>query len=151
MKTANPYLNFPGNTEDAFNFYKSVFGGDFLDVVRFRDLGENDMGVSADELDKIAHIALPLGNGSILMGTDATGSMAQSLVAGNNFYIMLDADNIEEARTLFTALSEKGHVEMPLQQTEWAEQYGAFSDRYGIKWMVNYTGAVVPSDGQPSS
>lgn len=137
----NPYLNFPGNTEEAFNFYKSVFGGDFVSVTRFRDFGENGMGVPEDELDKIANIGLPLGKDTILMATDAVSGW-QPFVAGNNFYIALDVDSAEEAERLFGALSEGGQTEMALQPTEWAEKYGSCVDRFGTRWMVMYTGDV---------
>lgn len=142
MKAANPYLNFPGNAEEAFTFYKSVFGGEFSTFVRFRDFGNNGMGVPEADLDKLAHVALPLGPGNILMATDVTSNMPFSLQKGNNFYIMLDAESAEEARRLFDALSAGGKAEMPLQKTEWAEQYGSLTDRFGIQWMVNYAGNV---------
>jgi PhnB protein len=142
MKAANPYLNFPGNTADAFDFYKSVFGGEFLAVLRFRDFGENSMGVPETDLDKIAHIALPLGNGHVLMATDTVSSMPKALSMGNNFYITVEPDTAEEADKLFGALSAGGQVEMPLQKTEWAERYGSCVDKFGVQWMVNYTGGV---------
>ena len=142
MKSANPYLNFPGNTEEAFNFYKSVFGTEFLAVVRFRDFPGNAMGAADKDLDKIAHIALPLGGGSMLMATDTIESFPRPLVVGNNFYITLEPDDAAEAERLFTALSAGGTVEMPLQKTEWAEQYGSLCDKYGVQWMVSYTGAA---------
>jgi len=148
MKTVNPYLNFAGNTEEAFEFYRSVFGGEFLAVVRFKDFGGMDgMELPATDLEKIGHIALPLGDGHILMGTDALESMGQSLTFGNNSYISLEADEPEEAERLFGALSEGGNVEMPLQKTEWAEKYGSCADRYGVQWMVSYTGDVRWGEG----
>ena len=142
MKGANPYLNFNGNTEDAFTFYKSVFGGEFLAVVRFRDFGENPMGVPEKDSDRIAHIALPLGGGVILMGTDVLESQGRPLAMGNNFYIALEADTESEADRLFNHLSSGGGVEMPLQKTEWAEKYGICSDQFGVQWMMSYTGSV---------
>lgn len=140
MQAANPYLNFPGNTEEAFNFYRSVFGGEFAMVVRFKDMG--GMGVPEPEQDKLAHISLPLGRDGVLMGTDAVGSQADSLTVGNNFYITLTAETAAEAERLFEGLSAGGRIEMPLQKTEWAEQYGACVDRFGVQWMVSYTGDV---------
>jgi PhnB protein len=136
MKAAHPYLNFNGNTEEAFNFYRSVFGGDFPMVLRFRDMGDG-MGAKGDDLDKIAHIALPLGE-TMLMGTDLTGS--RSATMGDNFYINVSPDSAEEAETVFNRLAEGGAVEMPLQETEWAERFGSCIDRFGIQWMVNYEG-----------
>ncbi len=124
MKSANPYLNFPGNTEEAFNFYRSVFGGEFLAVTRFGDFPENPMGISDSDLNKIAHIALPLGPQNMLMGTDAVESFPKRLNTGNNFYITLDPDSAAEAEQLYEKLADGGRVEMPLQQTEWAEKYG---------------------------
>jgi PhnB protein len=141
MQAANPYLNFNGNTEEAFRHYRSVFGGDFAMLVRFRDFGDA-MGVPADHADKIAHIALPLGGGGMLMGTDVVASRGDSLTAGNNFYISLNADAAEEAVRLFEGLSAGGRVEMPLQKTEWAEQYGSCVDKFGVQWMVSYAGNV---------
>jgi PhnB protein len=142
MKTANPYLNFDGNTEEAFNFYRSVFGGDFLAVLRFTDFGGNEMGVPASDLNKIAHIALPLGNGSMLMGTDVLKSMNMSLTVGHNFYITLEPETEQEAQSLFDALAAGGRIEMPLQKTQWAEKYGSCADKFGVQWMINYTGGV---------
>jgi PhnB protein len=132
MKAANPYLNFDGNTEAAFNFYKSVFGGEFLAVLQFKDFGGNDMGVPASDLNKIAHIALPLGNGSMLMGTDVLKSMNMSLTVGNNFYITLEPETEQEAQSLFDALSAGGRIEMALQKTQWAQKYGSCADKFGV-------------------
>jgi PhnB protein len=142
MKAANPYLNFNGNTEEAFNFYRSVFGGEFLGVVRFRDFGGDGMGVPEADLDKIAHIALPLGENNLLMATDTLPSLGQTLNVGTNSYIYLEVDTEEEAERIFTGLSEGGSSEMPLQKTEWAEKYGVCADRFGVQWMVGYTGDV---------
>lgn len=141
MKSANPYVNFPGNTEAAFGFYKSVFGGEVLTMLRFRDFGENQMGIPANAMDKIAHAALPLAGGNMLMATDQTDPNAP-VVAGNNFYIALEADTAEEAERVFNALSAGGSVEMPLAKVEWAEKYGICKDRFGLQWMMSYTGSV---------
>ncbi len=140
MKKVNPYLNFGGNTEEVFAFYKSVFGGEFLSVMRFRDLSDNAMNVPEEDQDKIAHIALPLGKDNMLMGTDTLESLGQSLRVGNNFYLVLEAESAEEAERLFNALSEGGQIEMPLQKTEWAEKYGICADKFGVQGMVDYTG-----------
>lgn len=142
MKAANPYLNFKGNTEEAFNFYKSVFGGEFLGVMRFRDFADNSMGVAESELDKIAHIALPLGPHNVLMATDAVEGFPEEFVQGNNFSITLEVESAEEADRLFHALSSGGKAEMPLKKTEWAEKYGHCVDKFGMRWMVNYTGNI---------
>jgi PhnB protein len=142
MNAANPYLNFDGNTEEAFTFYKSVFGGEFLTVLRFRDFDDNSMGVPERDLDKIAHISLPLGTDNVLMATDVLQSMPMTLTVGNNFYIHVEPENETEAETLFSALSAGGRIEMALQKTPWAEKYGTCADRFGVQWMVNYTGGV---------
>lgn len=141
MQAVNPYLNFKGNTEEAFRHYRSVFGGDFAMLVRFKDFGDA-MGVPASDADRIAHIALPLGNGAMLMGTDVVGSRGDSLTVGNNFYVMLNPDSSEETVRLFGGLAAGGRVEMPLQRTEWAEQYGSCVDRFGVQWMISYAGNV---------
>lgn len=142
MKTLHHYFNFPSNSEEAFNFYRQVFGGEFMGVFRFRDMGGNEMGLPEEDLDRIMHIALPVGNGDLLMGTDALKSMGQSANFGNNHYVFIETDSAEEATRLFAKLSEGGSIEMPLEKTEWAEKYGACRDRFQVQWMVNYTGDV---------
>ena len=141
MKAANPYLNFKGNTLEAFEFYRSVFGGEFQAVLRFRDFADNGMGVAEKDLDKIAHVALPLGSG-LLMGTDVVDGMPGNFTVGTNVYIALEPDSAEEADRLFNGLGAGGQVQMPLQATEWAEKYGSLVDRFGVQWMVSYAGSV---------
>lgn len=141
MKVANPYLNFPGNTEEVFQFYRSVFGGEFTNVTRFRDMGDNSMGLSEKELDGIANIGLPIGPNNLLMGTDVPRAMG-AVNFGNNFYIALETDTAKECDTVFAKLAEGGKVEMEPQATAWAEKYGSFEDRFGVHWMVMYTGNV---------
>jgi PhnB protein len=135
MKTVHPYLNFPGNTEEAFAFYRSVFGGDYTNVTRFRDMGGNEMGIPEEELDRIANIGLPLTNDITLMGTDVVSGWGP-LTAGNNTYIALETDSEEETERLFVGLSEGGKVRMPPHKTDWAARYADFTDRYGVQWMV---------------
>lgn len=137
MATANPYLNFNGNTEDAFNFYKSVFGGEFLTVQRFKDTPEAER-VSASERDKIMHIALPIGKSNILMGTDALESMGHKVAAGNNFHISLSTESEDETKKLFNGLSAGGTVTVPLEKQFWGATFGMFTDKFGVSWMVNY-------------
>lgn len=139
VQAVNPYLNFAGNTLEAFEFYRSVFGGEFPMVLRYRDFPGN-MGVSGADGDRIAHIALPIGPG-MLMGTDVVGDQAASFNPGNNSYIVLAPDNADEAKRLFDGISAGGTVAMPMQATEWAEQYGIATDRFGVQWMVNYEGS----------
>ena len=151
MKEVNIYLNFPGNTEEAFNFYKSIFGGDFMcGIMRFRDFppmeGMEDMPpLKEDEKDLVGHVSLPLTEHSSLMGTDYTSNMAEKLVIGNNLMITLEADNAVEAESLFGKLSEGGRVVMPLREMFWAEKYGACVDKFGIHWQINYTGGKAMS------
>ncbi|GJQ64208.1 MAG: VOC family protein [Melioribacteraceae bacterium] len=138
MKNAHIYLNFNGQTEEAFNFYKSVLGGEFIgDIYRFE--GTPDADKLPDHLkNKIMHMALPLPNGVLLMGTDAMEEMGQKLTMGNNFYIYLAAESKDEADTLFSKLSEGGAIEMPLADMFWGSYYGAFKDKYGVQWMVSF-------------
>ena len=137
MAAITPYLNFNGNTEEAFNFYKSVFGGEFLAVMRFKDNAECAK-VSESDKNRIMHIALPIGNGNILMATDSLESLGQKLTVGNNFYICLSPESKEEAEKLFNGLSADGKIEMPLQDMFWGAYYGSFADKFGVQWMVNY-------------
>jgi PhnB protein len=141
MKSVNPYLNFAGNTEEAFEFYRSVFGGEFAALMRFRDFGDNSMGIAEADLDKVAHIALPLGTG-MLMGTDVVESFPRRLEMGNNFFITIEPESAAEADRLFERLSAGGEVLMELQRTAWAEKHGSFVDRYGVQWMVDFAGSV---------
>ncbi len=142
MQSVHPYLNFGGDAEQAFEFYRGVFGTESLGLLRFRDFADNAMGVADADLDKIAHFALPLAPGVNLMGSDVVGADADAFVPGNNTYIYLEADSAEEVQGLFEALSDGGRVEMPLMGTEWAEQYGICVDPFGVRWMVSYTGEV---------
>lgn len=131
----NPYLNFAGNTEEAFNFYKSVFGGEFLNVNRF---GENpDENVPEHLKDQIMHITLPIGD-TYLMGTDAPEEMGFKLQFGNNTYIMIGPDSREQSKEIFDKLAEGGTVETPLQDMFWGDYYGSLKDRFGVQWMINY-------------
>jgi PhnB protein len=134
MATINTYLNFNGNTEEAFNFYKSIFGGEFRALQRLKDTPEG-YKIPANDQDKIMHVALPIG-GNVLMGTDVTESMPQ-VIFGTNFSISIDATSEEEANKLFNGLSEGGKIEMPLQKMFWGAWFGFFTDKFGVQWMVN--------------
>ena len=137
MASINPYLNFNGNTEEAFNFYKSVFGGEFLSLMRFKD--NPDCGqMSESDKERIMHIALPIGKSDAIMATDSLESMGQKLTIGNNFYIALAPDSKEEAERLFNGLSAGGKIELPLQDMFWGAYFGSFTDKFGVQWMVNY-------------
>ncbi len=140
----NHYLNFQGQTEAAFNFYKSVFGTEFAMISRYADIPPQD-GVTLSDTEKnfILHVSLPINESTILMGSDITEHFCvQSYTPfsqGNNHYISINLDSHEqtEAHRLFEALSENGQLEMPLDKTFWGALYGAFTDQFGVKWMVN--------------
>lgn len=135
--TINPYLNFPGTTEAAFNFYKSVFGGEFSRVERFKGTPGSEK-MPPELQNKIIHISLPIAPGYILMASDASAEMDFSLIAGNNVYINISPDSREETKRIFDGLSAGGKVEMDLQDAFWGAYFGSFEDKFGIKWMVNY-------------
>ncbi len=138
MLQINPYLNFNGNTEEAFNFYKSVFGGEFRMLMRFKDTPETDK-IPADAKNQIMHIALPLGKDNVLMATDAPESMGFGLKVGNNVHIAIHTESREEADKLFKGLSAGGKVQMPMADMFWGDYYGAFTDKFGIQWMVTFS------------
>lgn len=138
MATLNPYLNFAGNTEAAFDFYKSVFGGEFMNMQRFKETPEAAR-VPANEKDKIMHIALPVGKGNALLATDALESMGHKLTIGNNIQLSLEAESKEEAEKLFKGLSEGGKITVPLSDAFWGAYFGMLVDKFGVQWMVNYT------------
>lgn len=143
MVSVNPYVNFAGNTEEAFNFYRSIFGGEFMTLMRFSDTGEGEK-LSAEDAKKIMHIALPIGNGTILMGTDALESMGQKLTMGNNFYLSLNTASKQEADDLFNALSAGGKVEMAMADTFWGDYFGSFADQFGLQWMISFNPKQIP-------
>jgi uncharacterized glyoxalase superfamily protein PhnB/uncharacterized protein YndB with AHSA1/START domain len=136
------YLNFPGNTEEAFNFYKKIFKTDFNGGIRrFGDLPNVEGQQSLPDSDKklILHIELPITGGHILMATDATESMGFKLVPGNNMHIMLEPETKEETKRIFDALAADGQITMPLQDMFWGAYYGTCTDKFGINWMLNYS------------
>lgn len=140
MAQVSTYLNFERETEQAFKFYRSVFGGDFLGPIhRFRDMpaapGQPPIG-EADK-DLVMHVALPILGGHVLMGTDAPPSMGFKLAQGNNVYINLQPDTRAETDRLFAALAAGGKVEMPLEEMFWGDYFGSLADRFGIHWMFN--------------
>lgn len=138
MKALNPYLNFPGNTEEAFNFYKSVFGGEFSALVRFGDMKmEGCENMTDFDKTKIMHISLPLATGHVLMATDVMGHEPKPFVEGTNVTLALHADNREEGQKLYDALSKNGEAMMPFGPVEWGGQWGMLTDAYGIQWMVD--------------
>lgn len=140
MSTTSIYLNFARETEAAFNFYKSVFGTEFIgDVARMGDVPtmEGQPPLADEDKNLVMHVALPILGGLVLMGTDAPGSMGFKLNQGNNVYINLQPDTRKEADELFAKLSEGGKVEMPLQVMFWGDYFGSLTDKFGVQWMVN--------------
>lgn len=138
MTVFNPYLNFAGSTEEAFIFYKSVFGGEYVNFTRFEDLPIEGMTLPEEARGKIMHISLPIGSGQMLMGSDALESLGQKLVPGNNLNISIHPDSKEEADQLFNLLSKGGIVEMQMAEQPWGDYYGSFQDKFGVHWMINY-------------
>ncbi|HEX7574574.1 MAG TPA: VOC family protein [Bacteroidota bacterium] len=138
MATLNPYLNFAGNTEEAFTFYRSVFGGDFTTLQRFKDTPEAGR-VPEKEKNMLMHVSLPVGKANSLMATDALESMGHKLTVGNNIQLSLEAETKDEAEKLFKGLSAGGKVTVPLNDTFWGAYFGMLVDKFGIQWMVNYT------------
>ncbi|HXS58576.1 MAG TPA: VOC family protein [Hanamia sp.] len=141
MSRVSTYLNFSRNTEEAFNFYKSVFGGEFggMGISRFGQIPPSDEMPAIAEADKnlIMHIELPILGGHILMGTDAPETMNFKLNFGNNVHINLEPDTREETKKLFSALSAGGQVEMDLQDMFWGDYFGSCKDKFGVQWMFN--------------
>ena len=137
MALINPYINFNGNAEEAFTFYKSVFGGEFAKVMRFKDLANSEFPVSEKEKNKIMHIALPIGQ-NILMANDVPESMGTVNENENRSKISISAESREEADKLFNGLSEDGQVEFPMSESPWGSYFGMFRDKYGIEWMVDF-------------
>jgi PhnB protein len=137
MALINPHINFNGNAEEAFNFYKSVFGGEFARVVRFKDMANAEFQVAEKEANKIMHIALPIGK-SVLMANDVPESMGRTNENENRSKIVISAESKEEADKLFNGLSAGGEIEMPISDSPWGSYFGMFRDKYGIEWMVDF-------------
>lgn len=141
MARTSTYLNFPGNTEAAFNFYRTVFGGDFTGggIARFSDIPPMKDAPPMPESDKnlVMHVELPIVGGHMLMGTDAPESMGFKVKFGNNIYINIEPDSRTETQRLFHALSEGGKIEMALQEMFWGAYFGSCTDKFGVQWMFN--------------
>lgn len=140
MAQVSTYLNFAGNTEEAFNFYKSVFGTEFAgDIVRFGDVPpqEGQPELSDEMKQMIINVALPILAGHLLMGTDVPEGSGFEFIQGNNVHITLHPDSREDADRLFAALSDGGKVEMPMTDMFWGDYYGSFTDKFGTNWMIN--------------
>jgi PhnB protein len=138
MPTINPYLNFQGKAEEAFNFYKSIFGGEFVGGIRrFSDTQEATR-LPENEQNKVMHIALPIGN-NMFMATDALESMNQKVLPGNNIYLSLSTNSREQADTFFEELSKGGDIEMPIQDVFRGDYFGMLKDKFGVQWMISFS------------
>ena len=137
MALINPYINFNGNAEEAFLFYQSVFGGEFAQIMRFKDIASAEHPISENEGNKIMHIALPIGK-NILMANDVPESMGQVNENENRSKISISAESREEADKLFNGLSAGGNIEVPITDSPWGSYFGMFRDKYGIEWMVDF-------------
>ena len=138
MASINPHVNFNGNAEEAFTFYRSVFGGEFTRIVRFKELASPEFPVAAKEENKIMHIELPIGKSSKLMANDVPDIMGRTNENENRSKIVITAESKAEADKLFNGLSAGGQVEMPITDSPWGSYFGMFRDKYGIEWMVDY-------------
>lgn len=137
MACINPHINFNGNAEEAFNFYKSVFGGDFSKIIRFKDISSAEFPVAENEANKIMHIALPVGK-NFLMANDVPEILGRTNENENRSKIVISAESKEEADKLFNGLSAGGQIEMSISDSPWGSYFGMFRDKYGIEWMVEF-------------
>ena len=137
MALINPHINFNGNTEEAFNFYKSVFGGEFAKIMRFKDLASTEFPIPENEANKIMHIALPIGK-NFLIGNDVPESMGRTNENENRSKISISAESKEEADKLFNGFSAGGQIEMPIEDGPWGSYFGMCRDKYGIEWIVEF-------------
>lgn len=139
MTTINTWINFNGNAEEAFTFYKSVFGGDFRKILRFKDIATDEFPVAEKEENKIMYIALPIGNGAMLVANDVPEVLGQVNEHENRSKILVTTDTKEQADKLFSGLSAGGEVEGPIGESPWGTYAGMFRDKYGIEWIIEYS------------
>ena len=137
MALINPHINFNGNAEEAFTFYKSVFGGEFAKIIRFKDLASSEFPVAKKEENKIMHIVLPIGK-TMLMANDVPEIMGKTNENENRSKIVITAESKEEADKLFNGLSVGGQIEGPIGDSSWGSYFGCFRDKYGIEWIVEF-------------
>ncbi|MFC0775818.1 VOC family protein [Terrimonas alba] len=139
MATINPYIHFNGNAEEAFTFYKSVFGGEFAKIMRYKDLSSPEFPVAENDANRIMHITLPIGKSNALLASDVLEIMGQVTENDNRNTISISAESREEADKLFNGLSEGGKVEMPIADGPFGSYFGMFADKFGVQWMVDFT------------
>jgi PhnB protein len=137
MALINPHINFNGNAQEAFNFYRSVFGGEFEKIIRYKDISSPEFPIAENEANKIMHIALPIGK-NFLMANDVPEIMGKTNENENRSKIFISAESREEADKLFNGLSTGGNVEMPIGDSPWGSYFAMFRDKYGIEWMVEF-------------
>ena len=137
MATINPQINFNGNAEEAFTFYKSVFGGEFVKIIRFKDISSPEFPVAENEAHKIMHIALSIGK-NILIANDVPESMGRTNENENRSKISISAESRDEADKLYNGLSAGGQIEGPIGDSPWGSYFGCFRDKYGIEWIVDF-------------
>ena len=142
MRTINPWINFNGNAEEAFTFYKSVFGGEFKKIIRFGDLSSPEFQVAENEVNKIMHIALPIGKHNMLIANDVPEFMGRVNESENRSKIVVSAESREEANKVFNGLSADGEVEGDIGDTPWGTYAGMFRDKYGIEWIVEFDSSL---------
>jgi len=138
MRTINPWINFNGNAEEAFTFYKSVFGGEFAKIIRFKDLASDEFPIPEDEANKIMHIALPIGKHNVLIANDVPGFLGRVSEEENRSKIAVSAESREESEKIFNGLSAGGSVEGPIGEGPWGTYGGMLRDKYGIEWIVEF-------------
>lgn len=137
MAAVNPYLSFNGNCEAAFNFYKDVFGGEFTYLGRLKDK-PTEQPIPDAEKEKIIHMSLPIGGGTILMGSDTSEIFGVTTKFGDNISLSVNTDSEQEAHRIFDQLSVDGNIIVPLEKAFWGSLYGYFTDKFGVLWMINY-------------
>ncbi|MCT4646038.1 MAG: VOC family protein [Carboxylicivirga sp.] len=137
MATVDPYVTYNGNCETAFNFYKSVFGGEFEYLGRFKDM-PSEQPIPEEEAEKILHVSLRINKDTVLMGSDSSPMFGPPWVSGNNISIYVNTESEEEAKAIFEGLLKDGNMNMPLEKTFWGSLFGTLTDQFGINWMVSY-------------
>jgi PhnB protein len=138
MALINPHIYFNGNAEEAFNSYKSIFGGEFAKISRYKDISSPEYPIAENDANRIMHIALPIGKSNVLMASDVIESMGHVMEKDNRYTVSISAESKEEADKLFNGLSEGGEVEMPIAYGPWGNYFGMFADKFGVQWMVDF-------------
>ena len=149
MAKLNVYLNFAGNSGEAFNFYRTVFGGEFTSVVRFKDMPMQGVKIPEKDQNKMMYIGLPIGKTDVLMASDTLESLGQKLKPGNNVYLSVHPESKEEAERIYNGLCAGGVIEMPMANQAWGDYYGSCRDKFGVMWMVDYAYPKAETKAEP--